>query len=153
MKSFRASALAFFAASPLLAQTAGVPDLSYAVPLPGNWSYAAAADGSEATFRDASARPQLTLHCTKASRVVTIAKPASTASPFLSVWSSSHTRNVPASFDPATARASARLTAFDPLLDGIAYSRGRFAVGVSGAPPLVVPAWPEALRVIEDCRA
>jgi hypothetical protein len=32
------------------------------------------------------------------------------------------------------------------------FSRGRFTVEVPGAPMLVIPAWPEPARVIEDCR-
>jgi hypothetical protein len=40
----------------------------------------------------------------------------------------------------------------DPLLDAIAFSRGRFRVEVAGQPPLYLPSWPEISRVIEDCR-
>jgi hypothetical protein len=46
----------------------------------------------------------------------------------------------------------AMLNARDPLLDAMAYSRGRFAVHVSGLAPLYVPSWPEVSRVIQDCR-
>lgn len=40
----------------------------------------------------------------------------------------------------------------DPVLDQIAFSRGRFAIEVPGAAPVAVPNWPEITRVIEDCR-
>ena len=40
----------------------------------------------------------------------------------------------------------------DPRLDQIAFSRGRFLVDVAGQSRLVLPAWPEVARVIEDCR-
>ena len=40
----------------------------------------------------------------------------------------------------------------DPLLAQMAFSRGRFLVAIEGGPSLVVPAWPEFARVIEDCR-
>jgi hypothetical protein len=40
----------------------------------------------------------------------------------------------------------------DPLLEQIAFSRGRFLVESEGAQSLVLPAWPEPARVIEDCR-
>ena len=40
----------------------------------------------------------------------------------------------------------------DPLLDAMAFSRGRFMVEMPGAPVLYLPAWPEVSRVIEDCR-
>jgi hypothetical protein len=40
----------------------------------------------------------------------------------------------------------------DPLLDAMAFSRGRFRVEVAKLPPLYLPSWPEVSRVIEDCR-
>lgn len=49
---------------------------------------------------------------------------------------------------------TALLPASDPLLDAIVFSRGRFAVEAGAVmPPLVVPAWPEPARVLEDCRS
>jgi len=47
----------------------------------------------------------------------------------------------------------ATLSASDPLLDAIVFSRGRFAVEAAMLPALIVPAWPEPARVIEDCRS
>ena len=44
------------------------------------------------------------------------------------------------------------LAGHDPLLDMVAFSRGRFAVEVPGLATLYVPSWPEISRVIEDCR-
>lgn len=44
------------------------------------------------------------------------------------------------------------LPATDPLLDDMAFSRGRFTVGAGDATTLVLPAWPEPARVVEDCR-
>lgn len=46
----------------------------------------------------------------------------------------------------------AQATARDPRLDQLAFSRGRFLVDVAGQSRLVLPAWPEVARVIEDCR-
>ena len=146
-----AAALALLAASALPAQT--VTDLSTATPLAGSWSYALAGDGSEATFADAGGNAQLWLHCTRATRSVTIAKRASAAAPTMNVWSSSQVRSVASSFNPATGRLTIGLTNYDPLLDAISTSRGRFGVSVGNEVPLVVPAWAEAARVIEDCRA
>jgi hypothetical protein len=51
-----------------------------------------------------------------------------------------------------TAAMTAELPAGDPLLDALAFSRGRFAVEAAGQPRLIVPAWPELARVVEDCR-
>jgi hypothetical protein len=44
------------------------------------------------------------------------------------------------------------IPARDPLLDAMAFSKGRFALEVAGGAPLYVPAYPEVTRVIEDCR-
>jgi hypothetical protein len=47
---------------------------------------------------------------------------------------------------------TAELAPSDPLLDEMAFSRGRFLVRVEGLPDLILPAWPEVARVIEECR-
>jgi hypothetical protein len=47
---------------------------------------------------------------------------------------------------------SAALSASDPLLDAMAFSKGRFAVEVPGLPTLYIPSYPEVTRVVEDCR-
>ncbi len=44
------------------------------------------------------------------------------------------------------------VSADDPLLDAMAFSRGRLMVSASGVTPLAVPSWSEIGRVIEDCR-
>jgi hypothetical protein len=153
MRFWVAAAFALIAGSSVNAQTlAPALDLSTTTPIAGSWVYAQTANGSEASFLNASALPQLTIRCTRATRRITIAKPASVAAPFLTVWTSAQTRALPASFNPATQRLSADVAVYDPLLDAIAFSRGRFGVSVSGTMPLVVPAWAEVARVIEDCR-
>jgi hypothetical protein len=154
MKLRIAAAFGLAAASSLRAQVAAPPslDLSTATPVEGNWVYAPATDGSEATFVNLSAQPQLTIRCARAMRQVTISKPATVAAAFLNVWTSTQTRSLPASFNPATGRISASVGAFDPLLDAISFSRGRVGFSVSGQATLVVPSWSEAARVIEDCR-
>jgi len=146
-----AAVFALTAESSLAAQTAA-PDLAAATPIAGNWTYVATNDGSEATFANAGGFPQLTVHCTRATRRVNIAKPASAAAPFIDVWTSSQTRNLPASFNPATGKLTIELEANDPLLDALSNSKGRLGFTVAPQPALVVPAWPEVARVVEDCR-
>jgi FtsP/CotA-like multicopper oxidase with cupredoxin domain len=156
MRSFLLAALALTAASSLQAQTSpAVPavDYSTATPADGNWTYAPLTGGSQATFANTAAQPQLTVTCARASRQVTIAKAATGAAPFLVVWTSTQSRNLPASYNPATGLLSAFVSATDPTLDAIAFSRGRAAFGASGQATLIVPTWAEVARVIEDCRA
>ena len=155
MKLAAAAALAAISASSLPAQTATPPavtDFTYAIRLAGSWTYAPAPDGSAATFLNVSAMPQLTLRCDRTARRVSLSKPASVAVPFLNVWTGTLVRSAPASFNPATQRVTIQLPAYDPLLDAMAFSRGRIAVYVPGSPALVLPAWPDIARVIEDCR-
>jgi hypothetical protein len=54
--------------------------------------------------------------------------------------------------NPTTGLLTAELAAFDNLFDALAFSRGRFSVTAAGGAPLVLPAWPEPARAIEDCR-
>jgi len=122
------------------------------MPLPGNWTYAPVADGSEAIYSDASSRPQLWLRCTRSTRQISASRPAAAAAPFINVWTSTLAKAVPASFKPATGRLSFEIWAFDPLLDAMAFSRGRIGFTVGSQAPLVVPPWEEVARVIEDCR-
>lgn len=53
---------------------------------------------------------------------------------------------------PTSMGLTAQMSANDPLLDAMAFSRGRIAVEAPGTAPLILPAWPELARVIEDCR-
>lgn len=140
---------------PVSAQTAppGIADYSNAAVANGSWSHAITPGGSEAQFRSAAGQPQIILACLHQSRQVTIARPASGAAPFLQVWTSSMARNLPASFNPATGRLTATIAFQDPVLDAMAMSRGRIAVGIAGQPATVAPAWGEISRVVEDCRA
>jgi hypothetical protein len=57
------------------------------------------------------------------------------------------------SFGERPVAAGAPLPAGDPLLDQMAFSRGRFTVAADGLPMLVIPVWPEPARTIEDCRS
>ena len=156
MKLRIAAALALIAATSVHAQTPAAPagtDYGTATPIDGNWTYTPVTGGSEASFVNATAQPQVTISCTRATRQVTIAKPATGAAPFLTVWTTAETRALPASYNPATGKLSATIAAFDPFLDAIAVSRGRFVLSVSGQSAVVVPSWAEAGRVVEDCRA
>jgi hypothetical protein len=87
-----------------------------------------------------------------ANRAITIALTSAAPAATLSVWTTSMTRVLPAQFQANAVRVAATLAANDPLLDAIAFSRGRFAVQMPGSVVLVAPAAPETARVIEDCR-
>ncbi len=140
-------------AVPSVAPPAPAPDFSTATPIAGDWTYSSANGVSQASFVNSLRQPQLTIRCTIATRRMTISKPATGAAPFLDIWTSEQTRELPSSFLPSSGTLSAELSAYDPFADAIAFSRGRIVVSVPGQPALVIPNWPEAARVIEDCRA
>lgn len=149
-----AAALFSAVVTPIVASAQGpaIADHSSARIMDGSWVYASTAAGAEAQFRKTAGQPQLFLACTRASRQVSIARPATGAAPILQVWTSSAARNLAASFNPATRQLTATLPAIDSLLDAMAMSRGRIAVGISGQPAIVAPAWGEISRVVEECR-
>jgi hypothetical protein len=137
------------------AMTASV-DYSIARVMPGLWTYQAVPGGSVARFIDSTGTARFSLECSKATRRVTIARTSAVAAPTMFLWASDASRTLAMRFEPNAMRVSADLAARDPLLDAIAFSRGRIAVtlggpGVSNG-ALVMPAWPEAARTIEDCR-
>jgi hypothetical protein len=145
---------AILCALPLAAaQAQSGADYSNAPALAGSWSYAAIPGGSQARFMDSSGSVRAAIACSRAARQVSIARTSAAPAASLSVWTSTVTRNVPALFEQQAVRVVSQLNAYDTLLDAIAFSRGRFAVAMPGAPAIVLPSAPETARVIEDCRA
>lgn len=104
----------------------------------GSWSYA----GGEARFVSAGGAPLLTLRCDAAGRRILLVRQGSGGG-----------RMVVRTTTGARTLSGAGLPAADPLLDAMVFSRGRFAVEAEGQPPLILPAWAEPARVVEDCRA
>jgi len=112
---------------------------------PGDWTYA----GGLARFAG-----HLVMRCDRAAGVIEIGRAGTSAAPAqMIVRAELMERGIaaqPAESDPAW--IFARVPARDPLLDAMAFSKGRFAVEMPGAPTLYVPSYPEVTRVIEDCR-
>ncbi|MGI8704472.1 MAG: hypothetical protein ACR2JJ_01505 [Sphingomicrobium sp.] len=136
-----------------LSQIPAQIDLEAVQPLSGSWSYQAVQGGSFAAFVDAGSTQRFILRCNRVSRTISVIRtgvPA--AAPTLTIWTTSAARSVPSRFD-VTRTLTADLRATDPLLDAIAFSRGRFATAAAGAPLLAVGVSPETVRVIEDCRS
>lgn len=117
---------------------------------PGTWTYRREGNGSVALFGPVGAAPTLSLRCDPGAGRVTLSRPGVGAGS-ATVRTSSSVRAL-ALTAGADGQASASLGARDGLLDAMGFSRGRFIVEMAGQPPLVVPAWPEILRVAEDCR-
>jgi hypothetical protein len=135
----RLAAVLLAAASPAAAQIAPLSFEAGKVlaVAPGQWTYFADAGGSTASFGSL-----LSLRCDKATRTMTVTRPGVVPAA-LTVATSSLSRTLP---------VDGRLLANDPLLDAIAFSRGRILIAGGVGPTLAVPSWPEAARSIEDCR-
>lgn len=119
---------------------------------PGTWTYRQDARGSIALFGVAGADALLTLRCDSATRAIYLSK-AGTADAPLTIRTSSTTRVLPVRpTGTQPAYAAAALTATDPLLDAMGFSRGRFVVSQAGGAMLAIPAWAEVERVTQDCR-
>ena len=120
---------------------------------PGTWSYRQDARGSIALFGTTGGNAVLTLRCDRAPHSIYLSRAGSAAAP-LTVRTTTLTRLVavrPTGGDPTYAAAA--FSSGDPLLDAMGFSRGRFVIEQQGVPPLVVPAWAEVERVVEDCRS
>jgi hypothetical protein len=151
--------LAFAAASALpcvsavSAQAPAQIDLEAVQPIGGAWGFRTIEGGSEADFVDAAATVRLQVRCNRAARTVSVIRTGvAAAAPTLAIWTTTLSRSVPARF-LATKELVADLTSTDPLLDAIAFSRGRIATAATGAPMVAVASGPETVRVIEDCRS
>lgn len=123
---------------------------------PGGWSYRVdGASGPIAQFGPPGGAALLAIRCDRQTRRVVISRGMGTGTPggMLGFVTSFGNFGYPAAApagQPSAATAS--IPAVDPNLDKLAFSRGRFLVTMAGAPRLIVPAWPEVGRVVEDCR-
>ena len=120
---------------------------------PGVWRYGRDARGSVAMYGRVDTDAVAVLRCdSRLGRL--FLSVAGNAAGTMVVRTSSIVRSIPIGATGGTpAYVAATLTPTDPLLDAMAFSRGRFALTVIGGSPLVVPAWGEVGRVIEDCRS
>ncbi|MFB0610980.1 hypothetical protein [Aurantiacibacter poecillastricola] len=123
---------------------------------PGDWTYVAEAGETLAVFGTGNTTDtvDLILRCDPGSRRIGIAR-SGQASRQVEMLIRTETQDRRLTASPSASSRPlivAELAASDPLLDAMAFSKGRFAVEVAGVQPIFVPAWPEVTRVVEDCR-
>ena len=122
------------------------------VPLtPGAWYYRNEGASSQALFGVPNSEGVFIVRCNPAARQVTLSREGNGNAMTVRTTSTSRTLPVSVQTEPL-AYVMSMLPATDRLLDAIAFSRGRFTVEVPGTSMLVLPAWPEVARVVEDCR-
>lgn len=119
----------------------------------GGWTYRDEGQVSFAMFGPANGEPGFIVRCDRSARQIRLSRKGSAAGGAMTVRTSYSARSFSL---PVQAQAlpyvSVTLPASDRFLDQIAFSRGRFTVEVPGLPMLVIPAWAEPARVVEDCR-
>lgn len=121
---------------------------------PGDWHYRSGGGTTRALFGDPGADARFAITCDPAQRSITLARAGSAPAPAPMRIPTEHGDRTLAAAPSTNAIPSldARLGTNDPILDAMAFSKGRFAVLVAGLDPLYLPSWPEVTRVIEDCR-
>ncbi len=119
---------------------------------PGSWSYARMARGSAARFGTEAGAYGFAIECETGDRsiVLRILRVNPSAPDATAVLRASSTLKSVA-VTGGGAFGIARLTARDPILDALAFSRGKFGVAIDGRERWL-PTWPELTRVVEDCR-
>ena len=117
-------------------------DWTYWPVTPGDWVYRQDERGSIALFGPLGQNALVSIRCDRAQGALFLSR-----------------QGIAAGGTTITLRASQGLETFaaailpsNPMLDKLAYSRGRFVVESPGLPPLKLPNWAEIARVIEDCR-
>lgn len=116
---------------------------------PGDWIWGMRVGQSVASF----AGGLLELRCDRARAAVVLVRRGTAARPVpMTIITSDLVRPLTGTPLSDGQGIAVSLPARDPLLDAMAFSRGRFVVETNGLPSLYVPSWPEVSRVIEDCR-
>lgn len=120
----------------------------------GAWTYRADPTAPLAEFGATPGQALIWLRCERAAGLVRLHRAGASPGPVpltITTTSASRSFSVPPDQAQPTALALA-IPARDPILDAMAFSRGRFMIEVPGLPTLYLPAWPEVARVVEDCR-
>lgn len=118
---------------------------------PGDWHWVQDGQTSTARYTAPSGAAVFSMSCeTPARRVILAAITVATVDEPMTVTTASQQRVLAA--HPSAGSLSASVESTDPLLDAIAFSRGRFMIELPEKPALLLPSWTEVSRVIEDCR-
>lgn len=108
--------------------------------------------GSTARFALPGQPTMAMLVCETPGRTTKLWRTGGATGPVPLVVTTTGTRRILDAAPETAGGTAASLAVNDPLLDAIAFSRGRFMLETPGNPPLYLPSWPELARVVEDCR-
>jgi len=120
----------------------------------GDWVYRRDDRGSVALFGPVGQNAIITLRCDRARGRVYLARAAAGPPAKMVIRSSSMMKEFAASPTGATPPyLAAEIMPGAPILDAMAFSRGRIALEVEGQKAIAIPSWAEIARIAEDCRA
>ena len=121
---------------------------------PGTWTYRPDPGAPSAEFGSTPGQPLLSLRCERAAGLIRLRRAGAAIGPLPMTITTTSARRAftvaPEQVEPPAVALA--ITARDPILDAMVFSRGRFMIEVPGLPTLYLPAWPEVARVVEDCR-
>jgi hypothetical protein len=120
---------------------------------PGIWTYRRDGRTSVAQFGAPGRNATINFRCDAQNRRVTLSREASAPGARMVIHTSSMTKTVVAA--PSDANPfylGADIATTDPILDAMAFSRGRVLVDMEGQQPVILPTWAEIARIVEDCR-
>ena len=119
----------------------------------GSWVYRRDDRGSISLYGAPNADALVTLRCDKGRRTIFLSR-AGSAGSAITVRTSASMKSIAA--QPTGGKPSyiaSEIAPTDPILDAMAYSRGRIAIEASPLLNIAIPVWSEIGRVVEDCRA
>ena len=151
---------------PIAPKTVSAPPMAAAAPpprltgdwndwpfTPGNWTYRRDGRTSVAQFGAPGRNATINFRCDAQNRRVTLSREASVPGARMVIRTSSMTKTMAATTSDANpAYLAADIATTDPILDAMAFSRGRVLVEMEGQQPVILPTWAEIARIVEDCR-
>lgn len=119
----------------------------------GDWNYRLEPSGSAALFGSSGQAADFIVRCDRAASRILLSRGGATVGN-MTVRATSGLKSFVTQADAqgSIGRAVATLAPQDAHLDAMIFSRGRFLISANNAADLIVPAWPEIARVVEDCR-
>jgi hypothetical protein len=120
---------------------------------PGIWTYRSDGRTSVAEFGAPGRNATINFRCDAQNRRVTLSRETSAPGARMVIHTSSMTKTMAATPSDATPfYLGADIATTDPILDAMAFSRGRVLVEMEGQQPVILPTWAEIGRIVEDCR-
>jgi hypothetical protein len=119
----------------------------------GDWAYRRDDRGSTAVFGPTGQNVVVSLRCDLQNRRIYVSREATAPGQRIVIRTSSSMKEFAAQATGGTpAYLASEIMPMDAILDAMAFSRGRILLETDGHPQLILPAWAEIARIVEDCR-